>query len=332
VRLSGELRIFGILPLLIYGSLQLNYFIEKDTKTIQRAAFFLALCIFVVLLISMISHKGHVTVISGIAGDLWHEGTRARLKETLHHMGFMDALSIQLSLQCIMLLLMAAVFRYKPVLITWLVALDLIMASLLNMPFTGVSMRPVSAIQAILNRSPEGFPAPSSSPEKDIYLNYPDTDTLTGNWSFYSKQIAIDHWSKYPIVLKNSREYFDLSHQQLKIAGLPYVFSTNGTAIIKTEKFSPSRFHFDVLAVQDDSLVIKQNLYPGWITKVNEQPVITDTAYYAFPKIALQKGRSLVSHEFRKPLLKWLFGWYWSCLMLLSIMLIASGTFSRNRS
>ena len=332
VRLSGELRIFGILPLLIYGSLQLNYFFEKDNKTIRRTAFFLALCVFMALLISLISHRGSINVISGIAGDLWQGGTRPRLKEILHHMGFMDALVIQLSLQVIVLLLMAVMIRYKPSLITWIVALDLIMASLLNMPFTGVSMRPVSDIQAILNRSPEGFPAPSISPEKDIYLNYPHTDTLTGNWSFYSKQIAIDEWSKYPMVLKNSREYFDSSHQQLKKTELPYVFCTNGPAEIKTEKFSPSLFHFDVLVMQDDSLVIRQNLYPGWITKVNDQPIIPDTAYYAFPKIALQKGRSLVSHEFRKPMLKWLFGWYWSCMMILGIMLIVSGTFSRNRS
>ena len=85
--------------------------------------------------------------------------------------------------------------------LTWLVGIDLVLATLLNLPFTGVSMRHVSAIQAIIDQSPAGFPIPSTGPEKNIYSAFPATDTLTGNWSAYSKQVAIDKWHPYPIQL-----------------------------------------------------------------------------------------------------------------------------------
>jgi hypothetical protein len=332
VRLNGEMRIFGMLPLLIFGSIQLNHFLLHDRKSLVLVALIFSLCTLPVILVTMSIHSGIIKLISGLPGILANGGTRESLKTYIHSISFMDATIIQLIIQFFFLLFFAISIRRKPSFIVWIAAADIITATLLNLPFTGVSMRPTSEIQLILDHSPKGFPNPSIIPEADIYQNYPVTDTLTGNWSIYGKQIAIDKQVQYPIILKNSKLYFDSLHQLLKSKKNPYVYSLNENAELKTVKFSPGLFSFNVNSKQNDYLVIKQNLYPGWIATVNDKKTIPDTVFYTFPEIGIQKGSNLVNYEFRKTPIIWLFAGYWVLLFSLTIVIIASGTFFRNRS
>jgi hypothetical protein len=229
-----------------------------------------------------------------------------------------------------MLLVLALSLVRKNQWLVYVVGADMVMATLLNMPFTGVSMRPTADIQAILQSSPRGFPIPYTGPEKDIYLAYPDTDTLTGNWCFYGKQIAIDEWAHYPMLLQTSKRYFDEAHQQLKNQDKAFLFTRENTPLI-LKKFSPNEFVIHVETLNNDQLIIKQNIYPGWVTSVNKEHVTPDTAYFAFPAINLKKGSNEIIHSFHKPVVTWLFIIYLACLASMVIILIASGTFSHTR-
>ena len=328
IRLSGELRIFGIVAIIIFGAHHLDQLVVHNKIILRNVALILSASLASLALIIFISNYASINV-SRIFQAMLNASDREQLKQAIHHIGFREALVIQAFLQSILLLLMALATMKKPQLLIWLVGVDMIMATLLNLPFTGVSMRPVSEIQAQLNKSPDGFPVPFTFSEKNIYSVYPTTDLTIGNWSFYSKQIAIDQWHPYPILLKTTHEYFERSHKNLIDLGKGFLFTENDSSKFQLQQFSPDKFQVSVDAIDDDRLIIKQNLYPGWKTTVNNSVIIPDTAYYSFPSIPIKKGHNEISYEFRKPLVTFLFILYWAVLLLLVIALVATTMHNR---
>ena len=330
VRLNGEMRIFGMIALMVYGAIQFDYLIRYHKIFLRNFALALSACLFMVCAFTLLTQPESARLISRLPAQLLQSGNREALKESIHAIGFTEAVAMQSALQCILLLLLAVAIEKKQQWLRWIVAADMILATLLNMPFTGVSMRPVAEIQALLDKAPKGFPAPYTGPEKDIYLSYPGTDTLIGNWSFYGKQIAIDEWAHYPMILQITKKYFDAAHQSLKQQDKPFVFTNGGRQVI-LEKYSPDNFTFLVETENNDRLIIKQNLYPGWETTVNKELFSPDTAFYTFPSIHLQKGTNHVTYSFNKPVLNVLFILYWACLITMASLLI-TGTFYQKRN
>ncbi len=331
VRLNGELRIFGMMTLMIYGTIQFDHLLRNHKIHLRNISLFVSACLLVACIYTLIAHPETARRIVSLTTQLWHSGNREMLKNSIHAIGFHETVVIQSLLQCIMLLALAFTLVKKNQWLLYVVSADLVMATLLNMPFTGVSMRPTADIQAILQSSPSGFPMPYTDPEKDIYRAYPDTDTLTGNWSFYGKQIAIDEWAHYPMLLQTTKKYFDEAHQQLKNQDRAFLFTRENAPVI-LKKFSPNEFVIHVETRNNDQLIIKQNMYPGWVTSVNKVPVIPDTAYFTFPAIPIKKGHNEISHVFRKPLVTFLFIFYWAGLISLTIALILSVTVFRYRN
>jgi hypothetical protein len=321
VRLNGELRIFGILPLLLYGAIQFDSLFIHHRKYLQNTCYLFAGVMMLVCISAILIYPHALSVLSGSTGELF--GRQMPLKEIIHRQGFGEMIILQSLIQSILLLLAAICLTKKPHWLTWLAGADLIVATLLNLPFTGVSMRPVSAIQSVIDKSPAGFPVPSTGPEKNIYAAFPDTDTITGNWSFYSKQVAIDKWHPYPMLLSTTSKYFDSTHEQLKQRNTGFIFAEDSTAI-RIQKFRPGGFLIYASAVEDTRLVIKQNLYPGWVTTVNNIQFQPGTAYYTFPSIPIKKGHNEISHEFRKPFVTFLFVIYWAALFALTTALLIS--------
>ena len=79
---------------------------------------------------------------------------------------------------------------------------DLILASLMNIPFTGVGKASVREVQKVLNHSPPGIPTPQL---RSAFQPTQEEEALVGDWDWYSKQIAVNSESAYPIALKNMR-------------------------------------------------------------------------------------------------------------------------------
>jgi hypothetical protein len=215
----------------------------------------------------------------------------------------------------------------------YIAILDLVAATLLNLPFTGTGMRSTKDIHNLISASPKGFPAPSMAPEPSYIDSYPDTDKVIGNWSMYSKNIGVKNWYPYPIVFSGSESYFNTDHGKLYGEGTSFIFSSGDPSKIRLVDFRPHLIRFENNRQESGTVVIKQNIYPGWDTRVDGAETHPDTAYSTFPAIRLASGRHMVQHEFKKPMVKLLFVIYsvLFCLILMYVI-IASGTFSRNRS
>lgn len=325
VRLNGEMRIFGMLALIIYGSLQLDHLLSIDKIRLRNISALLAFALFCTILFILFRHQETAPNIGTLILRLFETNNREALKQAIHSIGFFETAVLQSIIQCLLLLLFCVALMRKYSWLKWIVAADLIMATLLNMPFTGVSMRPVKDIQALLNKSPAGFPLPSTGPEKDIYEAYPHTETLTGNWSFYGKEIAIDEWAHYPMILQTTRNYFDSAHSTLKKEQKSFVFTEKNNTV-KLDAFSPDYFDFKVNTITDDRLIVKQNLYPGWKFRVNNQKASPDTMFYSFPVITLKKGENTVTMQFKKPLVTILFLFYSILLFGMTTVLLTAVT------
>lgn len=325
VRLNSEFRIFGMLALIVFGAHALDQLYQRPARL--QTIFLMPALICLVTLIF------RYDVLIGLYNEIIEVNNKPGIRDFISNFSFSKAFAIQsIFLIIICTGLYLALLKKKSWFIFFAV-LDLVIATLLHLPFTGTGIRSTKDIQNFMTASPAGFPAPSLASENSYVDSYPDTDKMIGNWSMYSKKIGVKNWYPYPILLSGSERYFNGDHMKLYKSGTAFIFSPSGALDARIIDFNPGAIRFESDMKQDGMVMIKQNLYPGWETRVDGNTVRPDTAYSTFPAISLTKGRHTVTHEFRKPPVKILLLIYAILFFLiLGYTIIASNTFSRNRS
>jgi hypothetical protein len=325
VRLNSEFRIFGMLALIVFGAQALDQLYQRSAG--------LQTIFLIPGLISLVILLFRFDVLLPLSNEIREIDNKPGIRDFIRDLSFSKAFAIQsifLILFCTGLYL--ALLKKK----SWFMffaVLDLVVATLLHLPFTGTGIRSTKDVQQLIAVSPGGFPTPSLASENSYIVSYPETDKVIGNWSMYSKKIGVKDWYPYPILLRGSEHYFEGDHPKLYESGTAFIFSPSGPANIRIIDFNPGLIRFEINLNQDATVVIKQNLYPGWETQVDGKSIHPDTAYTAFPAISLTKGPHMVAHEFRKPLVKILMLIYAVVFLLMLVYtIIASNTFSRNRS
>jgi hypothetical protein len=176
---------------------------------------------------------------------------------------------------------------------------DLIIATLLNIPFTGVGSASVSEVQNQINKNTEGIPIPFllSSISENNAVNYSKT-SLIGDASFYNKQIGNNSKAFYPIELKTTSAIFKDS---ISIFGhKPYIFTTNDSAVISLSVENYQGQSIDIFAEckQPDTLVFQQQCYPYWKCLINGETKKALAYKGVFLSIPLKKGRNDVRFSF----------------------------------
>jgi hypothetical protein len=149
---------------------------------------------------------------------------------------------------------------------------DLCLATLLNLPFTGVGKASEADVQDALNKSPHGIVIPALQP---IRMN--DTvgpgNKLTGDWSMYNKQIGTSSMAPYPIILKSTLLYFDSLDKDpsQSLMNNNFIFLSGGTptnndslSVVQVDVFTPNKISVNVTASFPGQLVYQQNYYPHW--------------------------------------------------------------------
>lgn len=215
VRLDGEFVIFSILCFIIIASIQLNKYITQDIKfekSVKWIYYIFELIVFAIIvfgLYKMINAKqGLLYSLKNITAE---NEFSSKLKTLINAISFYDTLWMQGSIQLIILsCIKYSLRKQKWNLLVRVVIADVIISTLLNLPFTGVGQASVKQVQIVLNKSPKGIPVPLLQP---IVMN--DTlskaeESLTGDWSFYNKQIGVTDPAVYPITLKNVKQYLQL--------------------------------------------------------------------------------------------------------------------------
>jgi hypothetical protein len=325
IRLNGEFRIFAILSFIIIASMELHKWIEKKngfSGIIKVVYYGIETILFTAIIFgiyeSYASKESLIFSITGIENQTG--GIAGKLKALIDAISFYDTCWIQGMIQ--LLLLWGIKFSLRKnnyTLLKQIVVADLILASLLNIPFTGAGKASVAAVQKVLNKSPAGIPAPPPGP-----IKYNDTIStaekgLVGDWSFYNKQPGNYRQAFYPVELQNTREYYIASERNaaLNVADHPLIFNASeitdsslGNGVGQNvsppsiKKFSGNGITVSIHSEKNSSLVYLQNYYPHWYyTNVNHKVKIMK-AGLNFMQAPLQQGYNELSFLFEPTMVK----------------------------
>jgi hypothetical protein len=184
---------------------------------------------------------------------------------------------------------------------------DMVLACMLNIPFTGVGKASVAQVQAILNQSPKGIPTPAL---QSIMLNGSSSleqKGMIGDWSMYNKQIGTKREVTYPIILKNSRAYFDKDAITGKENHLdkPFIFGADSNIFsINLTAFSPQGIEVNVNSNAASQLIIQQNYYPHWYYVNGKERKAMNAYETSFMSAPVSKGNNHIQIEFEPTIVK----------------------------
>ena len=284
VRLNGEFRIFGILCFIIAATIEMNNFISQK-KHFQGTVKWVFYLLKIILLTCIILGLFKIFTLKdglffNINTIIAQQGKVLKLKAFIDAISFYDTLWIQGIIQLLILLgLQQCIKSHNLNRIIQILVIDMVIACLLNIPFTGVGKASVAQVQMVLNKSPKGIPIPTLKPIKDI-LSIPEKEQeLTGDWSMYNKQIGVKTEVPYPIILKNMNAYFLSLEDKIEDNYLdqPFIFikdPVNKNNVI-IQSFSPNKITVTANTDTSTKMVLQQNFYSHWFYNngVSKTPV-----------------------------------------------------------
>jgi hypothetical protein len=147
-----------------------------------------------------------------------------------------------------------------------------------------------------------------------------EIDKLVGNWSFYNKQIGSLSRIPYPIILKNTNNYFDkIEHSTIESESFtekPFLFlEYTSASSIALLKFSPQKIRLKTNSVLSTHLIFQQNYYPHWFYCINNLKYPVRSFDVNFMQIPISRGAEEVTIVFEP---KWVvFGMAFSAIAIL---------------
>lgn len=272
VRLNGEFSIFALCCFILIAAIELDKFIRQKNKfngKIVWIYYILELLTIGAVMFGLYNATGNQEGLLYVSGIFTQAGLVDKLKTLIDAVGFYDTFWIAGIIQTFFLWgIKWSLKSGNSRLLQQLTIVNLVIMSLLNIPYTGVGKASLSEVQEILNKSPKGIPTPVLQP---IAMNdtIPSGETLMiGHWSMYNKQVGVTTEVPYPIILKNMRVYFDSTggNAGLSFNDRPFMFTlpTDEKDSLKITRFSPAEIHANVQSPKGGRLVLQQNFYPHW--------------------------------------------------------------------
>lgn len=303
VRLNSEFRIFAILSFIIAGGISLEYSVKWKDFTLLRS-----LQVFRYLYIAAVLSALVFIIVKGdsITSFLTNANPgRPGIKTIIHSLSFADAVLIHGLIQlliCSMLIRGLKTFDHMKLLAAGFA--EIAFATLLNLPFTGVGQRSVQDIDRLLSKAPRGIVAPIIMPEDEVARNYPMTDLVLGNWSLYSKQIAMDSLFPYPQMLRTTLAYAQSEERKSLMIQSPFFLKSQAGIMKEGIQYSFQQIIIAMDLPRQDTLVIKQNNYPGWSANIDGEkaPLVTEAG--TFIGVPLSPGKHEITVAFRNEKIK----------------------------
>ncbi len=337
VRLNGEFRIISLVCFIIMGAITMFNFIRKDQRFEGR--------------IKVIYYFLEILLIAGISFGLYNTfmekdgfifqfskinvqpGVSLKLKALIDSFSFYDTLWLQGIIQLFFLWgIKWCLQQQNWMLLTRITVINMCLACLMNIPFTGVGRSSVKDVQVVLKKSPQGIPVPPLHP---IYENDSITTEekgLVGDWSFYNKQIGVLKAAPYPIVLKNMNEYFEKNEwgTALNFLNHPFLFVESGSDNkVKIDLYSPNKIMATIQCETSSEIILQQNYYPHWYYQngMDKKPV--NRAGISFMSAPVKQGINKVIFSFEPRLVKGMMLFSAICL-LLAVIIIVKPLFKRS--
>lgn len=310
VRLNGEFAVFALFSFILVAAHAFNNQLEMR-KPFSGKLRILYYVIEVLLFIALVTGvyktvQTHDGFIYHISEALQQTGMAQKLKLLIDSVTFYDALWLQGGMQLLLLRgLKYSLLHHKKRLLIGIGVADLIIATLLNVPFTGVGKASVRDVQLILNKSPDGILIPDLEPILQHTIIPAEETALVGNWSFYNKQLGVTSFAFYPVELKTSALVFPDSIS--RFAEKPCLFTIQDTGItdISVHSFTGSSIELTLTSNRTDSIVYQQNTYPHWRSNVNGGTTTAAAGYRdIFLAAPLKPGKNFVQFVFEPTLVK----------------------------
>jgi hypothetical protein len=304
VRLNGIYSIIAITCLLLFAGIELNKFIAGNKRfagSLRIAAYLLAALIASGILYGLIHViRLHESIVYNLHSISAAASFPLKMKALIDGISFYDTFWIQGSVQFFLLACIAySLKRKKFRLLFYICMADMVIASLLNIPFTGAGKASVADVQHILNKTPPGIPIPKMQPIVNNDTMNVMQNGLTGNWSMYSKQPGVTQEVPYPITLTDAKKYFDtltvtpaLSHMH---DALLFVEDSVGSTVPEIMAYDPGKITFRAYSPAGGTMVIQQNSYPYWYYDNGQEVRAAGRAGINFMSAPLSKGDNRIT-------------------------------------
>jgi hypothetical protein len=333
VRLKGEFRIFSIISIIIVAAIEADQFFKQRQNfgtNIQKILVGLMVVVGLTTIWGLYMAVTQSSFMDVRKEIMQQSSVIDALKMWVDSLSFYDCLWIQGLFHFLILWAMHRSFKTKnlSLLLNW-VAIDMIVATLLVMPFTGAGKARLQQVNQMVQTSPAGIPIPTLNP---IYLN--DTipaqqEEWIGSWSMFNKQIGSVKEVPYPIQLfKRKAFYADNSKQnQDRYFSRPFLFiKNNDTASLDLKNYTPNKLTITINGAKNgDELIFQQIIYPHWAAYINGKPTRIYLEGNAFMRVPLPAGKSEVILAFEPLLIKkmlWLSAITFGLVTLLLLFLL----------
>jgi hypothetical protein len=220
IRTNGEFRVFAILSFCTIAGLAFKQL--ENEKNIVTSKFFRKTCI-IFLLISVTTLLATCPAALSHLKEFFTTGIGSNgIKGILDYISFKDVLFISALIQSTVLFLLWKM-KSKGKTFALVIVADLIINSILYLPFSGVGKVTLAEIQSTYDKAPKGIIKPPLTKLNDIDTLSTIRAGLVGSWSFYNKQIGSTSLTDYPSFFTNTYSYFS-SELPPTINQLPFVF------------------------------------------------------------------------------------------------------------
>lgn len=320
VRVNGEFRIFAIISFIIVGTISLDSYLKNKTPKSEKKLLLTSRALFTIYVAAILF--AIVRMALGETGNIFSLPAtiswRDYLKSLITGLHFNEALLFQSLIQIILLFFMLRALRTNKIqTLVRISALDMIIATLLNLPFTGVGKVSVAEIHAIHKRSPAGIPTPKVEALK-LHASIPNSDSaLVGDWTFYNKQIGSPKAVLYPVKITNNLRFYDQLYKDSSLTVEDYPFVFLSTTIDKPKfdrfqnlsqkdvvSFATNEIHLRFMASNSGYVVFLQNQYPHWYYRNGTVVSATEKAGVCFMAAPVQKGLNEVRFYFKPTFIK----------------------------
>ncbi len=314
VRLNGEFRILSLLCFIILSAIELDNFIQRKNK-FQGKITWIYYFVEIIVITSIIIGLYKATAVEDsflydINTIISQNSIALKLKALTDAITFYDTIWIQGIIQLFILWGIKWCIKFSRWdLLKKIVVADMIIACLLNIPFTGAGKASVAEVQRVLNKSPKGIPIPILQPIKNIDSITTEEKGLVGDWSMYNKQIGVKDEVPYPIILKNMSAYFENSkrYPDNNFLNKPFIFfeGAKDKNNIIIQSFSPNKITLAVTAESSTQIVLQQNFYPHWFYQNSANKSAVDKAGISFMSAPVSKGQNKIIFSFEPTAVKW---------------------------
>ncbi len=301
IRLKGEFVIFIIFGFNLLSAIELNKYVHSSDPLPNKlkiiwylvSAFLIAITFWAVITIL----NTHSSVIYKLDKISSLDSTSLKLKYFVDNISFHDTIIIQGSIQIFIILLLGkSLLQRNTTLLFRIIVLDLVLATLLNVPFTGVGKASVAEVQTVLNKSPKGIVIPPLVISKADTISENETG-LVGNWSFYNKTIGPEKKAFYPVELYTSAKIFNPVNN-LNDRPLAFCTSVKGCDEIIIKEFTGNKITIDIRSADKDTLVYRQSYYPNWVIIKNDKKEAPLKFKEAFLATEVHPGKTHLTFKF----------------------------------